>query len=1711
MNERLAELARLHGIAPEYVDIWGNRHTVADTTLVALLAEFGIDAGRPAAVEAALATAAASRWRELAPPVLVVREGEGPWKVRLALPAGLDAAALGWRLTEEGGVTHEGRIVPAALPLLEQGEADGGACIAREFALPLRVDCGYHRLAIVHADGIAAETLLAVTPATCYRPAAIQNDGRVWGPALQLYGLRSERNWGIGDFTDLRALLEQWAHRGAAIVGVNPLHALFVHNPGHASPYSPSSRLFLNVLYIDVEAVEDFRECDEVAAEARSGAFQAQLKHLREAPLVDYPGVARVKLPMLERLYAHFRTHHLGGHTARGQAFRAFQAAGGEPLRRHALFEALQERWQREDAAVWGWPAWPQPYRDPASPAVARFAAEHAERIEFYEYLQWQADRQLGQVAQRSYELGLGVGLYQDLAVSIDRGGAEAWANQDLYALNASVGAPPDGFNPSGQNWGLPPLRPQRLREAKYAPFIATLRANMRHAGALRIDHVMGLMRLYWIPAGRTAAEGTYVHYPFEDLLGIVALESHRNRCLVIGEDLGTVPDAVRQGLARHGVLSCRVLLFERSATGDFEPPADYPGDALVCASTHDLPTLAGYWEGRDIQLRHELGLIATREQREALLVERAQDRVRLLLALEREGLLPQGATANPLSTPEMTAELVRNLHVYLARSDARVLMVQPEDLFGARDQANLPGSADNHPNWRRKLPITLEQTAEDARFLELARALAPLRGETRRAQPLRRGAAGARIPRATYRLQFNRDFTFAKACELVPYLAALGVSHVYCSPYLRARPGSTHGYDIIDHASLNPEIGSRADFERFCAALHAHGMGQILDMVPNHMGVMGADNAWWLDVLENGPASVYADFFDIDWHPVNLDLTNRVLLPVLGDHYGLVLERGELGLAFDAPAGAFSVFHAQHRFPVDPREYPRVLDRALKDLAQNEVPEAVAAELSSLVTAFGHLPARDDTAPERIAERRRDKEVHKRHLARLAATTPPIREAIERAVRRLNGAPGDPASFEPLHELLEAQAYRLAYWRVASDEINYRRFFDINDLAALRMENEAVFEATHQFVLSLAAAGRIDGIRIDHPDGLYDPARYFRRLQERYAQLAGVDGATDESGRPPRPLYVVAEKITADHEHLPESWAVHGTTGYRFATVVNGLFVDPAARGKLDRIYRAFIGERLDFAQAAYQGKRAIMRAALASELTVLATELLRIARADRRTRDYTFNTLRQALSEVAACFPVYRTYITETASAQDLRYIDWAIAHAKRRSRAADATIFDFVRTALLGRVPEEAPPQLKARVRAFALKFQQFTAPVAAKGIEDTAFYVYNRLVSLNDVGGDPSTFGMTVSAFHGASADRAARWPHTMLATSTHDNKRSEDVRARIDVISEMPAAWRLLLRRWTRMNRARKRAVDGVAAPSRNDEYLLYQTLLGTFPLGDLDEARLAHYRDRVERYMLKAIREAKVHTSWINPAEPYETATIEFVRQLLGRMEGNLFLEDLVAQVRSIAWFGLLNSLSITLLKFASPGVPDIYQGNETLDFSLVDPDNRRPVDYARRRAMLEALRELASSAKAGLAYAVQAMANAPETGRAKLWTAWRALELRRTDPQLFERGDYVPLAVTGAKARHVVAFARRHEGRAAIAVAGRLWASLGVPAGTAPLGEAAWGDTTLWLAPLGIAATPVNVLTGEAFASGGERLRLAELFAHFPAALLALPGRGAG
>lgn len=943
---------------------------------------------------------------------------------------------------------------------------------------------------------------------------------------------------------------------------------------------------------------------------------------------------------------------------------------------------------------------------------------------------------------------------------------------------------------------------------------------------------------------------------------------------------------------------------------------------------------------------------------------------------------------------------------------------------------------------------------------------------------PTEQGAR-SKIPRATYRLQFNHQFTFNDAARIVPYLARLGISHVYASPILKARPGSMHGYDVVDHSQLNPELGTREDFDRFVQQLHEHGLGLIVDIVPNHLGVMGNDNVWWLDVLENGPAARYALHFDIDWRPNRGSMRDRILVPVLGDSYGVVLERGELQVEFDAAAGSFSVRYHEHRLPIDPREYPRVFSQPIsEDLLPQDDPHR--GDFESLLNSFSNLPPRDDTSTDAVAVRYRDKEAHKRRLARLIERSPEILRYINESVATINGTVGQMESFDALDALLEAQAYRLSYWRVAVDEINYRRFFDVNDLAALRMNERSVFDVTHQLIFELIDAGSIDGLRIDHSDGLYDPEEYFLRLQERFG-----------GGPEQRPLYVVTEKILAAHERLPESWLVHGTTGYDYAALQTTWLVCGDEEARMTRRYRAFTENEASFETLAYESKRLVMRASLAAEVEVLASQLDRIAHLDRHTADFTRAALREAIREVIACFPVYRTYISPRGFGdEDRRIIHWATGLARRRSAGAEVSVFDFLRDVLLGTAADGRLPSHRQAMLEFAMKFQQVTAPVTAKGLEDTAFYRFNRLICLNEVGGDPSRFSVSSTALHQANLERAKLWPHSMLATSTHDTKRSEDVRARIAVLSELPDLWKQHLSRWSQLNRNKRRQVDDAPAPDREDEYLLYQTLAGLWS----PELPTEQLIERLQAYMTKAGREAKRSTSWINPNAGYEAAVGNFIVQLLSNPERNAFLRDFTSFVVPVTFFGRINSLVTTALKITSPGVPDFYQGTELPAFTLVDPDNRAPVDFAAAAARLESLANVSE---------VPALLDDSDGARAKLYVTSRLLQLRASDAGLFALGSYQPLQVEGEKKDHVFAFVRTHEGRSCVVIVPRWSARLMAGETRLPLGEI-WRDTRVLLGSA-VNGELRDVLTAQSARASGDdgAVHVAEVLSVFPLAVL--------
>lgn len=992
-------------------------------------------------------------------------------------------------------------------------------------------------------------------------------------------------------------------------------------------------------------------------------------------------------------------------------------------------------------------------------------------------------------------------------------------------------------------------------------------------------------------------------------------------------------------------------------------------------------------------------------------------------------------------------------------------------------------------------------------------------------------------VPTATYRLQFNRYFTFKQARDLAEYLNRLGISDIYASPYFKARPDSLHGYDIANHNELNPAIGSEAEYDAMVEVFHRLGMYQLLDTVPNHMGIGEQGNAWWADVLENGRSSIYAPNFDIDWDPINTKLTNKVLLPVLGDQYGRVLENKELQLNFKPEEGSFCLHYYEHSFPVSPDSYGEILGLNKEETIAALGPESSAAiEYQSILTSIDHLPPHYERALDKRLERNREKDVIKRRVAALCASEPRVCEHIERNVEIFNGTASEPRSFDRLDALLERQPYRLSFWRVATQEINYRRFFDVNELAAVRVEQPAVFEETHRMIMRFLREGKLNGLRIDHVDGLRAPAGYFRDLQRAYFlttcravmdgmgdDLEGVDPAELEAALLERyeeelktqdsrlrtPLYVAVEKILGRGESLPADWQVCGTTGYEFTNGVNGLFVDMSNQKAFDEIYRAFTGETEKFADLVYACKKQIMNVSLASELTVLTNMLNHVSQGDRHYRDFTINSIRVAIREVIACFPVYRTYVTPQHTEVDKRgqaYIETAISRAKKRNPDQDASIFDFIGNVLLLKGYDSLDAASREARFDFVMKFQQATGPVIAKGLEDTAFYIYNRLISLNEVGGEPEYFGITPAAFHKAQADRLRSWPHSILTTSTHDTKRSEDVRARISVLSEIPKEWRAAVRRWARFNRKLKKTVDGQVAPSSNEEYFLYQTLLGVWPNEhsgfqeleglNVDEGLV----ERLKAYMDKAMNEAKVNSSWINVNKPYQDAVAAFVEAILRPGASNRFLPDFLEFQKRVAHYGAFNSLSQTLLKITSPGVPDIYQGTEIWDLSLVDPDNRRPVDYRLRRRLLDRVDKVSDVKGAA------ALVESKEDGRIKLFVTSRALRYRRDNRALFEQGAYTPLEASDKHTESILAYARERAGSRAIVVVPRLTVRLGKSGETkTPVGQA-WTGTWLPL-PGDVGERYRNIFTGEIVEAqehnGEAALPVDEILAVFPVALL--------
>ena len=966
-----------------------------------------------------------------------------------------------------------------------------------------------------------------------------------------------------------------------------------------------------------------------------------------------------------------------------------------------------------------------------------------------------------------------------------------------------------------------------------------------------------------------------------------------------------------------------------------------------------------------------------------------------------------------------------------------------------------------------------------------------------------------ARAPLSTYRLQLHTGFTFADAEAVLPYLKKLGIGDCYASPVFEARPGSMHGYDVTRHDRLNPELGGDEGFARFAARMREQGMGLLLDIVPNHMGV-GNDSVWWQDVLENGRASEYASYFDIDWNPLNPDMKDKLLLPILGSQYGDELEARHIQLV--VVDGQFRVKYFDHVIPVAARSTPMIFrDDELDELG---VPQF----FRDILRDTAHIPPHETTDPALVVQRRQQL-AELRPRLREALLREDIQPSLQRALEKINGVEGNPRSFDRLHDLLEQQPWRLAYWRVSSEEINYRRFFDINDLVGLRMENPEVFAATHCLIRRLLARGEVAGLRIDHCDGLFNPRQYLIRLQLLYVAahccgeqpqgpaapngievevrdaMRGCDWAAAQG-----PLYVVVEKILEPRESLPPQWPVRGTSGYDFVYHGNQIFIQRTNRQRFTDFYVKLTGVTTDPETIIYQSKLNVMRNALSSEVYVLMTLLSRLASANRKVRDFTENLLETAIRETIACFPVYRTYIDDRGqyTERDRAFIRQAVGRAKQRNRETDESVFDFLENTLLlhGRSGEE----IDQGELYFALKFQQLTGPVMAKGVEDTAFYVYSRFLSSNDVGSAMDAFGIAEEEFHEVNRERLRTAPDAMLATSTHDTKRSEDVRNRLNVLSEMTYIWPSYVRRWVRLNARYKRTLeDGRLAPSANEEYFLYQTLIGAWPWAMETGEEREDFVRRIQDYMTKALSEAKVNLSWTNPNQAYIDTVHSFIRNILmpdGRGQEPRFVETLEELLPVLKLFGAVNSLAQVVLKVASPGVPDFYQGTELWDLSLVDPDNRRPVAYDVRARALEEMQEKATSlGELAVCYDVL---DRLSDGRVKLWTMHRALDLRNLLAETFQRGEYVPVEATKDYAESVIAFSR---GGKVLAAVPRFAYTLMKGKAKLPLGSA-WGRGEL-VVPEMAGALLENVFTGERMAVGLDgRIALKAVFAEFPVAL---------
>jgi (1->4)-alpha-D-glucan 1-alpha-D-glucosylmutase len=914
-------------------------------------------------------------------------------------------------------------------------------------------------------------------------------------------------------------------------------------------------------------------------------------------------------------------------------------------------------------------------------------------------------------------------------------------------------------------------------------------------------------------------------------------------------------------------------------------------------------------------------------------------------------------------------------------------------------------------------------------------------------------------IPLSVYRLQFSPSYNFNEAQKIIPYLSDLGISCIYASPIFKTKKGATHGYAVVDPNQLNPELGSLKDFERLVESTKGHGISWLQDIVPNHMAY-DSENRMLLDVMEKGAHSKYYKFFDLNWQHPDEGLRGRILAPFLGKFYSEALESGEIKLQYEED-GLFICYY-EMRFPVRPVSYAEVL----KCDPTNNPELSKLAEAAKNFENLGKIKGDEDEELKRA----------KTNLWQLYGEDPNIKAYLDRRIICFNGEVGKPESFDPLDALLSQQLYRLSFWKVATEEINYRRFFNINELISLNVQDKEVFEATHELIFRLIKEEKFDGLRIDHVDGLYDPKLYLQRLRENLGDF-----------------YLVVEKILEFDEELPKDWPVNGTTGYDFMNWVNAVFCRREAAREFAKTYFKFAGLTRPYDELLSAKKRLIIGKHMAGNIDNLAHEIKIISSGDRYGRDITLYGLERALVEIMAHFPVYRTFINQDSfSRQDQSYIRKAAEKARSKNPAYEYEI-NYVENILLQEF--KASPEKRKDMINFIMRFQQYTAPLMAKGFEDTFLYIYNKLISLNEVGGSPNIFGIKRKDFHRFNARRSLNSPHTLNTTSTHDTKRGEDVRARINVLTEFPKEWKQNLRAWSRINKAKKTIISGHYLPDENDEYFLYQTILGALPF---NQDEFGEFIKRIKDYLIKAVREAKVHTAWIKPDTEYEQACLKFIEEILQLNEQNRFLKDFMAFAKKISFYGIFNSLSQLLLKITSPGVPDFYQGAELWDLNLVDPDNRRPVDFNSRQQMLDNIKSREENDN-DLAELMSELLQDKASGKIKLFLTYRGLKARKKSADIFDYGSYEGLKVEGPFKYQIVAFARKHKEAVAVTVVPR-FLSLIVKEGQEPLGEV-WQDTAVIL-PHNFPNKWKDEISGKIVYTDGT-IKVADILEKFPAALL--------